>query len=136
MAWKGKYQINFEILCEMFDISAPSESTIEKCEEEIISYISNSRYLDDSGADITNVMYGKKHTRHTKNLISEKAKGQKRRLGLKHTGRSKEKMSLTRKEKNLRWYNNGIESKMLSEQPEGWSKGRLQGNWGRSGSKK
>lgn len=54
-----------------------------------------------------NGMYGKHHTKETRQIISEKVSGNKNGSFGKH------------------WYTNGIEEAKLLECPEGWHKGRL-----------
>jgi hypothetical protein len=68
-----------------------------------------------------NGMYGKVHNDTTKQKISDKAKGNKRRLGDKHSEETKAKLRMPRG----KCWNNGSVTVVAHECPEGFSKGKL-----------
>lgn len=65
---------------------------------------------------------GKKHTEETKKKMSTVRTGIKK---APHSTNGKENISQSKKQANLKWYNDGHTSKLFSVPPSGWSKGRL-----------
>ena len=76
-----------------------------------------------------NPMYGKPKSEYNLKRISETNKGNKYRLGVKHSNDSIEKMKKNRANLNLnhKWYHNLDikQEKLLSQPIDGWIKGRL-----------
>jgi hypothetical protein len=67
--------------------------------------------MSETHSGINNHFFGKFHSDETKTMISKKLKGTK--IGNKNPAFGK------------KWYNNGIECKLLNECPEDWVKGRI-----------
>lgn len=108
-----------------------TEEQLHQSEKDLIPYFENGvNYYHGKGK--YNAMFGKKHSEETKKLISERAKGRRRRTGLKHTENARNKMSVTRKNKGLKWYTDGVNNTISERCPDGWRTGRSPGIWGRS----